>query len=469
MDQRYKAFISRRGWHFFMKLKNVFFVLVLISLVVVAFFAWRYFSIPRVSYLTLQSDEAVESLLVSGRVVGEGKVSLSFEQPGRVVQIKVGEGDSVAEGEALAILDEQQAEERLKQTEKDLNEAKIALQRIQNRDVPQARESLSQASTQAKVAEKAYLDAVEDKLEPALDRLEEAKKAELQARRVFEQEEERHNNEEINIDQLREAWSTWEQARIELEEARRNEKEVSREIEMLDAESDIAASRERSARTSLTSLENEEIRRANLRVEQAESAIKQALRELEKMSLLAPFNGVVTAISSNVGQYVNTGQNIITIIPESGKTYLEAQVDEEFAGVLVSGMEILVQSSAFPGRTFDGTVDRLSPTVDAERGTFNVRFILGQNEPDLLPDLSVSIEVLINRREDGIILEQSYTVRENDQVYVFVEENGQAVRRTIEVEDLGQGTFLVEEGLTSGTRVLKELDLEDGQAIRLND
>lgn len=454
---------------FSMKLKRIILVLVFVSFVVMGFFGWRYFSVPRVSYLTLQTGEAVESLLVSGRVIGEGEVSLSFEQPGRIIQIKVGEGDQVVDGEILVHLDEQQAEDRLEQTAKDLNEAQIAIARIQNREVPQARESLNQASTQAKLAEQAYLDAVEDKLEPALDRLEEAKKEELQARRHFEKEEERYNNEEIDIDQLREAGREWDQARAELEGARSKEKEISRETDLLAAERDIAASRERSSRTSLASLENEEVRRATLRVEQAESAIKQARRDLERMSLQAPFNGVVTFIPSSVGQYVNTGQDILTIIPDSGRTYLEAQIDEEFAGVLVSGMEILVQSSAFPDRTFEGTVDRLSPTVDAERGTFKARFILDQNEPDLLPDLSVSIEVLINRREEGMVLEQSYTFRENDQVYVFVEENGQAARRAIEIEDLGQGTFLVVEGLTPGARVIKDLDLEDGQTVRLSE
>ena len=448
--------------------KKVLIVIVLIIVGLGAYFAWSILSIPEVSYLEMEQEEAVETLLVSGRVIGEGAVQLSFERPGRINELNIQEGDQVSTGDLIARQDDSQAQNQVRQSENQLDSARLALERLQNREMEQARENLTQAEKRAETAESAYEIAVEDLLEPAREKVEEAEEDEQDARQNFDQKRELFDSDEIERDELDEAFLEWEKAIDELELAREELQQAERETDNLTRERDIALSQKRSAASALSALENEELRQARLNEEQVRSQLDQSRLELEQTELKAPFGGVITSIVANKGQFVSTGQEIGTIIPATASTVIEALVDEEFAGAVAVGQEVLVSSSAFPDQLFQGKVDRLASSVDPDRGTFPVRFRLDSFEPDLLPDLAVSAEIITGRIADSLALEQVYTFRENDRIYIFVENDGLAKKQEIEVKKLGSGLLLVREGLQPGDKVLTELDLSDGQRIRLS-
>ena len=449
--------------------KRLLFIFVVIVLGGSAYWAWWYFSVPRVSYLTLQPDEAVETLLVSGRVIGDGAVPLSFEQPGQIRAVAVREGDLVAEGDILVNLDDQQAEDMVLQSESDLDSARLALARLENRDLPQARENLTQALRQAELADRIYEETYEEQYNNILELLGRAERNEQEARLRFQDKEKLYNDGEVEIERFRQAGTRWDQFKTELEVMQKEEKKIAREIERLETDRDVALSRYRSARSAVAALKNEDIRQARLNISQAENRLKQARRNLDNIDLRAPFAGLIAAVNVNPGQFINTGQEIVTMIPDPDQTYLEAQVDEEFTGDVIVGQDIKVSSSAFRDRTFSGQVDRVSPTVDQTRGTFKVRFILDQYEADLLPDLSASIEIVTERFDQGLVIEQGYTFSEDNRLYVFIADGETARLREIIIEDLGRGDYLVKEGLAPGELVLKDTGLEDGQRIRLND
>ncbi len=451
-----------------MVVKRIAVGLLFIAVAAAGFFAWSFLNVPEVAYVTMKLDEAVETLLVSGRVVGEGSVPLSFERSGRIVEILVEEGEHVFSGEDLARLDDRQALNILEQSENQLNSANIALSRLQNRDLPQARENLSQAEARAIIAENIYQSAREERLEPARERLAEAEEEENIARDFYDKQEELYRAGDLDSDQLQIALEQWDDTLDELAIARDEEAKIVRELENLASERGIADSLERSARTELESLENEELRQARLNVSQAESQLEQARIELGQAVLKAPFSGIISRIPAREGEYITVGQEICTLIPAASNTYIEAQVDEEYTGIITKGQEVLVSSAAFSDKLFSGKVDRVSPVIDPNRGTFQVRFVLDKFEAGLLPDLAVSAEIITSRQADSLLLEQGYTFMENDRLYVYIEDNGLVKRRSIVAEDLGRGFFLVKEGLLPGMKVLTDLGLEEGMRIRID-
>lgn len=448
--------------------KKIIIGVVVIIIGLGGYFTWTFLSIPRVSYLTMQLEEAVETILVSGRVIGDGAVPLSFERSGRLQEVVVEEGDEVQSDELLALLDDEEAENLVKQSENQLLSAENALERLQNRDLPQARENLTQAEKRAEIAVSNF-ESAEENLDAAQEHLAEAEREETDARSFFEEQEKRYAEGEISSSELSEAEEELNLAAAELDRAEAEKVRMAREVETLARERDIALSQVRTAQNVLEGLENEDVRQAELTITQAENQLEQARLELDKARLEAPFRGVISSLSAITGQYVSTGEEICMIIPMASKTYIEAGVDEEFAGRVERGQEAIISSAAFPDKIYHGQVERVSATIDPDRGTFQVRFVLDQFEPDLLPDLAVSAEVVTTRTEQSLILEQGYTFRENEQVYVFIENDSLVEKRPVEIEDLGRGIFLIKEGLSVGDKVLTDLDLEDGQRIRLRE
>lgn len=434
-----------------------------------SFLVWNLLSVPMVSYVIMKNSEALETLLVSGRVVGEDAVPLSFKRPGQVVEVVVSEGDQILSNDLIARLDDSEVSNLINQSENKLSSSEIALSRLQNRTIPQARENLTQAETKAEIAKSIYQSAVIERLEPARNMLRDAEEDEKQAQRFFDDQQRLYEGGSIDFDQFREAEEEWERALDALEKARKEEEKINREIENLVREKEIANSQMRAAKSALQSLEDEDLRQARISVEQAQAELEQSRFEMEQTRLEAPFPGLITKLAVSSGQYVNLGQEVCIIIPAADTSYIEAQVDEEFAGKLAIGQGVTVSSTAFPDRLFTGKVEKISPTIDPERGTFQARFALDKLEADLLPDLAVSAEVVTGSIPDSLIIEQSLTFREDNRVYVLIENDGRVARRQVVIEDLGSRLFLVTEGLSVGEKVLVDLSLEEGRRIRLGD
>jgi HlyD family secretion protein len=450
-------------------LKKIVIVVIIILALVLAYLAWSLLNVKRVSYITLQFGEAIETLLVSGRVVGEGAVPLSFKLSGQLSALVVLEGDLVFKGEEIARLDDQEVLNLVTQSENNLNSAEIAVSRLQNRDLPQAEEALRQAEIRAEIAESLYRDAADNRLAEAIEIFAEAEREESDRRRLYEDARKSYQEGNIDLDTLNRITEEWESSLDSLDAATTAKDNLESEVANLARELEIARSQERSAESTLNSLKNEELQEARLKVDQARTQLEQARLELEQTVMKAPFPGVISQISVGTGQHVSPGQEVCIIIPESANTIVEAQVDEEFAGKIVAGQEVVIRSAAFPDTLFTGNVERVSPTIDPARGTFQVRFILDRFAGELLPDLAVTAEIVTDRFGESLLVEQSLTFQENGALFVFVEESGYAGKREITTDDLGRGFLLVKEGLSAGDKVLADLDLEEGQRIRLGE
>ncbi len=449
--------------------KKVLIPIVVILVIAGGFLVWTLLRVPSVSYIIIKESEAVETLLVSGRVVGEGAVPLSFKRPGQITEIVIREGDSVQSNDLIAQLDDSDVKNLITQSENNLSSAEIALSRLQNLELPQAQETLAQAESRVDIAESVYESAIEERLNPALDRFAQAEEDEAEARRYYNDQKKLFDDGLIGQAALDEAERKWDLALEALDLARDEKERIAREIDNLASERDIALSQKRAAQNALQSLENEELEQAMLNVSQARTQLEQASLELDQTRIVSPFPGIITRISASAGQYVAVGQEVCVVIPTIASTYIEAQIDEEFAGRVSAGQEVLVSSAAFTNRIFNGRVERVAPTIDPDRGTFQVRFVLDRFEAELLPDLAVSAELVTGRIPGSIIIEQGLTFRENDQVYVLLVRGGNVAKREVVVDELGRGLLMVIDGLVVGDKVLVDLELEDGERIRLGE
>ena len=91
-----------------------------------------------------------------------------------------------------------------------------------------------------------------------------------------------------------------------------------------------------------------------------------AARNLEKTTVLAPADGVVSQMASlNVGQFVATGTTIASII-RSGNTWIEANFKETQLDGLKSGLPVEVSVDAYPGVSLHGTVDSIGAATGSQ-------------------------------------------------------------------------------------------------------
>jgi HlyD family secretion protein len=108
-------------------------------------------------------------------------------------------------------------------------------------------------------------------------------------------------------------------------------------------------------------------------LKQLEGEKQQALHQLKQSTLTAPVAGTiydlqVTPVQGNV----QPGQELLSILPDGGKTVLKVIIRNEDIGFVRTGMKARVKLATFPFQEFgtiNGTVDQISPN-----GVINEKF-----------------------------------------------------------------------------------------------
>jgi RND family efflux transporter MFP subunit len=109
---------------------------------------------------------------------------------------------------------------------------------------------------------------------------------------------------------------------------------------------------------------------SNAQLENAKAVLSAAERQLQKTRLRAPFPGIVSERTVSVGDVVQTGTALFTVVDPSSMR-LEATAPVSALAALKVGSQVEFQVSGYDGRAFSGRVLRINPTVDP--GTRQVR------------------------------------------------------------------------------------------------
>jgi RND family efflux transporter MFP subunit len=123
---------------------------------------------------------------------------------------------------------------------------------------------------------------------------------------------------------------------------------------------------------------------AALQVAEAQLALSCA--RLERMQVLAPFDGSVGIRSVNVGDYVKDGADLVNV-EDISSLFVDFRVPERFLGKLRREQTVDLNIDAFPSRIFKAKVEAIDPLVDANGRSIGVRAVLPNTfgEPAPLP------------------------------------------------------------------------------------
>jgi RND family efflux transporter MFP subunit len=191
----------------------------------------------------------------------------------------------------------------------------------------------------------------------------------------------------------------------------------------------------------------------------------------EWQQVRAPFDAVVIGKSTEVGQWVEAGTKLFTLVALA-QWEIEAHVDAVDSGRVKKGQGAVVRCDAFPGREWRSTVNWIGPSVERETdkrlNTFRVRFDLGEDPPPLLLGQQVDLEIAVEQRH-GVLRVPFAALQERDkQIEVALIDAGRVHYQAIQTGLESDTHVEVTEGLEEGMRVVR-LDgesLDPGSWVR---
>lgn len=264
--------------------------------------------------------------------------------------------------------------------------------------------------------------------------------------------------------QFQEAKATLTAAEADLAQREAERERAVRDEEMMRGLWDERAVSEREYLDSLREMKVAEARE-NASAEAIEAARQRLdLLELRRgdLAIRAPFAGEVVARHAEVGEWLNAGDPVITLLA-TGEVEAWLQLPERHAGLLREIRPGAVRMSV-PGRSAPVRADRLSivPDVEGRSRRFNLIAHIPDPEVTLTPGMSVRATVPIGAPEPRTVISSDGVLNSYAGTYVFVPDpsgDGPPVAKrvdvTVEFERAGEA-ILAPGGLEAGAEVIVE-------------
>ena len=198
----------------------------------------------------------------------------------------------------------------------------------------------------------------------------------------------------------------------------------------------------------------------------AQVAVSSSEYQLSLYNLTAPISGVVEAVNVTENNFAASGTAAFVISNGENKT-VTFYVTDQVRKTLTPGQPVTVR---YHGNSYEGAITEISGVVDAQVGQFEVEAIIdgAQNLPD---GLSVELTTTAYRVDGAAVIPSDALFFENGETYVYLVQNGTAVRTDVEIGLYTADTIAVTSGLVPGDEVITtwSASLRDGTSIRLAD
>lgn len=369
---------------------------------------------PLVTTVEVVRRDLEQHLVASGRVWVPSRVQVSAQTAGVAVAVAVDEGDEVRAGDLLVQLDDTELRAGVAQAQAVVAQAEAQVAQLRSVGVVVARARLDQADT-------------------SLDRAADA------------------------LDRARELGAQGAIARVELEEAERVEGVARAQQVTAAAQRRATAPRGVDSQAALASLQL------------AQAALVAVEARLAQRRILAPRQALVLTRSVEPGDMVQPGRVLLVLAAGAEAAQLVFQADERNLAIIDVGQAAVASADAYPDRVFAGVLSYIAPSIDAARGSVEVRVSMAEVPDYLKPDMTVSIDVTVARRSDVLTIDADAVHGAATRTpWTWVVEDGRLVRREVTLGLRGSGSLEVRSGLEPGTAVALpgEVVQSAGQRVR---
>lgn len=316
-------------------------------------------------YVFVERNHSPNSLRISGNIeVTDAEVS--FKIPGRVLQRLVSEGETVKEGQVVALMESTDLKTQVEMRQADVKAASALLTQLRvgsrPEEIDQAKAAMEQSQAQLNELLAGSRTQEIAAAEAALAR---AQADAQRARLDFERYARLFQKVNVSAQQYDAAKAANEMAQAREQEAAQQlalVREGPRREQIEQARAALEQARDHYALVK-EGPRREEVEQAQARLDAAQDALVLAQTQLGYATLRAPFSGVVLTKNVEPGEYVSPGTPVITIA-DLKDVWLRGYIDETDLGRVKLGQRVWITTDTFPGKKYDGHVSFISDKAE---------------------------------------------------------------------------------------------------------
>ena len=177
----------------------------------------------------------------------------------------------------------------------------------------------------------------------------------------------------------------------------------------------------------------------------------------ENTYLRSPISGVVTKRNYDTGDMCSPSLPIF-VVEQISPVKLLINVSERYYTQVKKGMPARVHVDALgTDEVFEGKIALIHPTLNAQTHTFDVEVEIPNKDQKLRPGMYANVEIDFGQATAVMVSDRAVVKTPGSgEYYVYMLENGKAVRTIVKVGRQVEDQYEIISGLTPGTTVITE-------------
>jgi HlyD family secretion protein len=264
-----------------------------------------------------------------------------------------------------------------------------------------------------------------------------------------------------NMVNLNAAESRFNRAKIAIDEARIN---FTRQEQLFERQV-IAESEFLPFRIAMKNAE-EELAAAENNLQLIRDGVSKNSRDASNTIIRSTISGMVLSVPVEVGYSVieannfNAGTTIVTIA-DMNEMIFKGKVDESEVGKIVEGMDLILNIGAIDATNFSAVLEHISPKGVEEGGAiqFEIRAAVKLDDKHFIrAGYSATADIVLERRDSVLALEESLLIFDNGSIYVEVETQPQIFEKRSIKTGISDGINIeIKEGITTEDKIKKKV------------
>jgi membrane fusion protein, copper/silver efflux system len=176
----------------------------------------------------------------------------------------------------------------------------------------------------------------------------------------------------------------------------------------------------------------------------------------------APISGTVVENKALRGGAVNPGDELFAL-GTINNVWVTGDIYEDDLARVHVGQDLTAVTMAYPDETFSGAIARISPNIDPNTHTAQIRCEIRNPDGKLKPQMLATVKI-VTRPGSALVVPQDALVFDTDAYFAFVEINpGEFERRKVSIASWSRAGYVrITGGLKAGERVVT------GETIQVN-
>ena len=380
--------------------------------------------------IAVKTQDLAVQIQANGTVRAVRTTNLSPEEPGKIAELYIEEGDRVTAGQIIARMESDRLQAQVDRYKAALQKARanLALFKAGNR-------------SEAIAAAQARVTTAEANVAMAQAKLERTKEEKQRNQMLVSEGAISHDSFDNFANKEVEA-----QANLQAELAR-----------LVEQQENFAEASQGSR--------DEEIAQAEAEVAQAQAELDGMQIQLDKKTVRAPFNGIITRRYAEAGDYVDSttaaseteGATSTSIGELSSGLEIEAKIPEANIAQIKLGQPVDIKVDAYGNETFKGEVSLIAPRAIKENNvtSFRVKVALKTGQEQLKSGMNTRLTFNDEPVKNAITIPLAAVVTNSDgETGVYVSGNeGKAEFKTIKLGKASGNSVQILSGLSKGDRI----------------